>query len=168
MKPLLLVDGYNVIGAWGRVQREGLTFEEAREALIHLLSDYAGYSGQEVVVVFDGYKSGRKQRSEDRVSGVRVVFTMQGETADNYIEAVCDKTPRYREVRVATSDGVEQTVTMGRGAVRISSRELLIELTHVRRTGHAAHAQNGPRRNTVDGQLPEHVREALEKMRRQK
>lgn len=167
MKPLLLVDGYNVTGAWERVRREHLTHEEAREALLHLLADYAGYSGQEIIVVFDGYKSGRRVRSEDMVSGVRVVFTMQGETADNYIESVCDRTPRYREVRVATSDGVEQTVTMGRGAVRISSRELLIELSHVRRTGHVSHAQNGPRRNTVDSQLPEDVRSALEKMRRQ-
>lgn len=167
MKPLLLVDGYNVIGAWERVRREHLMHEEAREALLHLLADYAGYSGQEIIVVFDGYKSGRRVRSEDMVSGVRVVFTMQGETADNYIESVCDRTPRYREVRVATSDGVEQTVTMGRGAVRISSRELLIELSHVRRTGHVSHAQNGPRRNTVDSQLPEDVRSALEKMRRQ-
>ena len=167
MKPLLLVVGYNVIGAWERVRREHLTHEEAREALLHLLADYAGYSGQEIIVVFDGYKSGRRVRSEDMVSGVRVVFTMQGETADNYIESVCDRTPRYREVRVATSDGVEQTVTMGRGAVRISSRELLIELSHVRRTGHVSHAQNGPRRNTVDSQLPEDVRSALEKMRRQ-
>ena len=167
MKPLLLVDGYNVIGAWERVRREHLTHEEAREALLHLLADYAGYSGQEIIVVFDGYKSGRRVRSEDMVSGVRVVFTMQGETADNYIESVCDRTPRYREVRVATSDGVEQTVTMGRGAVRISSRELLIELSHVRRTGHVSHEQNGPRRNTVDSQLPEDVRSALEKMRRQ-
>ena len=167
MKPLLLVDGYNVIGAWERVRREHLTHEEAREALLHLLADYAGYSGQEIIVVFDGYKSGRRVRSEDMISGVRVVFTMQGETADNYIESVCDRTPRYREVRVATSDGVEQTVTMGRGAVRISSRELLIELSHVRRTGHVSHAQNGPRRNTVDSQLPEDVRSALEKMRRQ-
>ena len=166
MKPLLLVDGYNVIGAWDRVRRENLTHEEAREALIHLLADYAGYSGQEIVVVFDGYKSGRRVRSEDWVSGVQVVFTMQGETADNYIEAVCDKTPRYREVRVATSDSVEQTVTMGRGAMRISSRELLIELTHVRATGRASHAQSGPQRNTVDGHLPEDVRQALEKMRR--
>ena len=167
MKPLLLVDGYNVIGAWERVKRENLTHEEAREALLHLLADYAGYSGQEIIAVFDGYKSGRRVRSEDMVSGVRVVFTMQGETADNYIEAVCDKTPRYREVRVATSDGVEQTVAMGRGAVRISSRELLIELSHVRRTGHVSHAQNGPRRNTVDSHLPENVRAVLEKMRRQ-
>jgi predicted RNA-binding protein with PIN domain len=167
MKPLLLVDGYNVIGAWERVRREGMTHEEAREALLHLLADYAGYSGQEIVAVFDGYKSGRRTRSQDQISGVSVVFTMQGETADNYIEAVCDKTPPYREVRVATSDSVEQTVTMGRGAVRISSRELLIELSHVRKQGHASHAQNGPRRNTVDTQLPEDVRNALEKMRRQ-
>ena len=167
MKPLLLVDGYNVIGAWDVPRREHLSIDQARERLLHLVADYAGYSGEEVIVVFDGHYTDRTTRSRMNAHGVEVVFTRHGESADNYIEAACAAAPRWRSVRVATSDGVEQTVTMGRGAVRISSRELLIELSHVRRTGHVSHAQNGPRRNTVDSQLPEYVRSALEKMRRQ-
>ena len=55
MKPLLLVDGYNVIGAWNVPREEHLTIQEARERLIHLIADYAGYSGEEVIVVFDGH-----------------------------------------------------------------------------------------------------------------
>ena len=51
MKPLLLVDGYNVIGAWNVPKQEGLSIDEARERLVHLIADYAGYSGEEVIVV---------------------------------------------------------------------------------------------------------------------
>ena len=48
MKPLLLVDGYNVIGAWSVPREEHLSIEQARERLVHLIADYAGYSGEEV------------------------------------------------------------------------------------------------------------------------
>ena len=59
MKPLLVVDGYNIIGAWPQAQREGWPLDECRDRLIHLLQDYAGYTGQEVWLVFDGYKAAR-------------------------------------------------------------------------------------------------------------
>ena len=45
MKPLLIVDGYNVIGAWSTAQKKGWTMDESRDQLAHLLQDYAGYSG---------------------------------------------------------------------------------------------------------------------------
>ena len=116
MKPLLLVDGYNVIGAWNVPREEHLTIEQARERLVHLIADYAGYSGEEVVVVFDGHYTDRPTRSHMMMHGVEVVFTRHAESADNYIEAACDAAPKWRRVRVATSDAVEQTVTLGRGS----------------------------------------------------
>ena len=64
MKPLLLVDGYNVIGAWNVPREEHLTIQEARERLIHLIADYAGYSGEEVIVVFDGHYTDRPMHSD--------------------------------------------------------------------------------------------------------
>ena len=63
MKPLLLVDGYNVIGAWSVPREEHLSIEQARERLVHLIADYAGYSGEEVIVVFDGHYTDRPTRS---------------------------------------------------------------------------------------------------------
>lgn len=92
MKPLLLVDGYNVIGAWNVPREEHLTIEQARERLVHLIADYAGYSGEEVVVVFDGHYTDRPTRSRMMMHGVEVVFTRHAESADNYIEAAA--TPR--------------------------------------------------------------------------
>ena len=63
MKPLLIVDGYNVIGAWKDAEKHGWSLDECRDRLIHLLQDYAGYTGQEVLLVFDGYKAGTFHRN---------------------------------------------------------------------------------------------------------
>ena len=131
MKPLLLVDGYNVLGAWDVPRKENLSIEEARERLVHLAADYAGYSGQEVVVVFDGHYTDRPVRSLSTVHGVEVVFTKHGESADNYIEAVCDAAPKWRQIRVATSDALEQMIIWGEGARRMSARELKEEVEAV-------------------------------------
>lgn len=166
MKPLLLVDGYNVIGAWDVPRAERLSIEEARERLVHLIADYAGYSGEEVVVVFDGHYTDRSTRSRMTMHGVEVVFTKHAESADNYIEAMCAAAPKWRQVRVATSDAVEQTVTLGRGAVRISSREFLLELTQVRLSGRGHMRQEKVSRGDILSRLPPHQREIFDRMRR--
>ena len=125
MKPLLVVDGYNVIGAWELAAKKGWSFEECREQLTVRLEEYAAFHGCEVILVFDGTRSERLLRSHDTRGAVEVVFTRHGEIADQYIERLCGQQPRWREVRVATSDNVEQTVILGRGATRLPSRELL-------------------------------------------
>ena len=144
MKPLLLVDGYNVIGAWNVPREEHLTIEQARERLVHLIADYAGYSGEEVVVVFDGHYTDRPTRSHMMMHGVEVVFTRHAESADNYIEAACDAAPKWRRVRVATSDAVEQT----------------------RQTGRVRMREEKVSRGDIFSRLPPHQREIFERMRR--
>ena len=166
MKPLLLVDGYNVIGAWDVPRKERLPIEEARERLVHLIADYAGFSGEEVIVVFDGHYTDRPVRSHQTVHGVQVVFTKHAESADNYIEAQCEAAPKWRHVRVASSDSVEQTIALGRGAVRVSSREFLMELTQVRSVGRVRMQEEKVSRGDIFSRLPPHQREIFERMRR--
>ncbi|MBQ8094529.1 MAG: NYN domain-containing protein [Clostridia bacterium] len=166
MKPLLLVDGYNVIGAWTLPQREHLTIEESRDRLIHMVADYAGYSGEEVIVVFDGHYTDRPMSTRMEQYGIQVVFTKHGESADNFIEAACEAAPKWRKVRVATSDSVEQTVTMGRGAVRVSSREFLIELSQVRTNGKRNMAEMPVSRGDLLTRLKPEQREIFDRMRK--
>ncbi len=166
MKPLLLVDGYNVIGAWNVPRAEHLSMEEARERLLHLVADYAGYSGEEVIVVFDGHYTDRTTRSRNVRHGVEVVFTKHAESADNYIESVCAAAPRWRPVRVATSDSTEQTVTLGRGAVRISSREFLMELEQVRSAGRGRMKEEKVSRGDIFSRLPPHQQAIFDRMRK--
>lgn len=164
MKPLLLVDGYNVIGAWNVPREEHLTIEQARERLVHLIADYAGYSGEEVVVVFDGHYTDRPTRSHMMMHGVEVVFTRHAESADNYIEAACDAAPKWRRVRVATSDAVEQTVTLGPRRGTLSQESFCRNYATPATGGGAAGGESFPRRHLFPSAA--HQREIFERMRR--
>lgn len=169
MKPLLYVDGYNVIGAWPQANRENWPLDECRDRLIHLLEDYAGYTGQEIWLIFDGYKADRPVRSVEERSAITIVYTRHGETADHYIERMCQQLPRYREARVATSDGIEQTLILGRGATRLSARELWRELTRERTSGRGRHqAPSAQQRTSLSAALSAEQYAALDKLRRQK
>lgn len=166
---ILIVDGYNVINAQQGAVSESLA--DARDRLLSELMDYAGYSGQQVILVFDAWLSDRRQRTEEQHGQVSVVYTQKGETADHYIERLCDAYAadiefRRAEVRVATSDGIEQTVVLGRGAIRLSARELIYEMNQMRAQGKAGAAAATGHRNPIVDRLPEDVRRRLEEMRR--
>lgn len=163
---MLIVDGYNVINARRTV--EGASqLADARDRLIDELQNYAGFTAQQVVVVFDAWLSDRTERSEEKRGPVTVVFTKKGETADHYIEHLCENLAQlveYRqlELRVATSDALEQTIVLGRGASRISSRELLREMREA--SGQADRGLSGDRRRLrIEDRIS---RETLEKLRR--
>lgn len=166
---ILIVDGYNVLNA--RKQAENAqALADAREKLLSELQDYAGFSGQRVVLVFDAWQADRRTRSVEEHGPVKVVFTQKGETADHYIERLCDEyaeaiSYRQAEVRVATSDALEQTIVLGRGAIRISSRELLLEMRQVRTSGTDS-VVRPVKRSTVADRLPAEVIEKLRQIGR--
>lgn len=167
---ILIVDGYNVINVRKPV-RESIVLEEARHKLTDRLHDYAGWSGQQIILVYDAWLSDRGQRSIENRGALQVVFTMKGETADCYIERLCDELEedirmRRAEVRVATSDLLEQTIAFGRGAGRISSRELLMEMDMAAQARGPQVGSTGQRKSTVADRLPEDIRMKLEKLRR--
>ncbi|NLI20745.1 MAG: NYN domain-containing protein [Clostridiales bacterium] len=168
MKPILFVDGYNIIGAWAEAEREGWPLDESRDRLTHLLQDYAGYSGQEVVLVFDGHHSERPIATVETGASLTVVYTRHGQTADQYIERACGALPVYREARVATSDHLEQTMILGRGATRLSARELWRELSQTRSHGRARHAAAPDGRTSLSSALSDEQRRQLEEIRRRK
>ena len=169
MRPLLIVDGYNVIGAWREAEKERWSIDECRDRLLRLLEDYSGYSGEDVVLVFDGYQSDRKTRTEEQFGNLTLVYTRHGETADSYIERLVAQTPKYRAVRVATSDGLEQSQVLSTGAIRLTSRELLRELRHLRQRGMKQHRTvSAAPKASLASRLPQDTLNALEAMRRGK
>lgn len=98
----MIVDGYNVICAWGL---DTSNLEDARALLIDVLDDYAGFSGESILIVFDGYRR-RGAASETRHGLIDVVFTAHGVTADTHIQRVA-KTSK-EPVTVVTGDYLEQ------------------------------------------------------------
>ena len=159
-----------MLNAW-RSGMDARSLSDARDELAHRLANYAGYTGQKVVLVFDAWMSDRMQRTCEEQGPLTVVFTQKNETADHYIERLCDSYAREveygrLEIEVATSDNVEQTVVLGRGARRVSSRELLREMDSVRREGAATATAQRRSRSTLMDRLPEDIRRRLDDMRR--
>ena len=131
----LLVDGYNIIHAWDglrAIAREDL--DGARARLIDRLRNYQGWKKCKVIVVFDAYKVKGNPGSVEKAGEVYVVYTKEAETADMYIEKTTyalAKERREHRVRVATSDGLEQMIILGHGAVRMPAAELEFEVEQV-------------------------------------
>ncbi len=118
----LLVDGYNIIFAWDELKamaRESL--DAARKALCDLLCNYQGCRMCRVIAVFDAYKVRGGQGSVEKYHNIRVVYTKEAETADAYIERATYELGKRCRVRVATSDGPEQLIILGHGALRLSA-----------------------------------------------
>ena len=120
----LLVDGYNIIFSWDdlkKIAEENL--DAARGELINRMCNYQGYAGCELILVFDAYKVKGKHREVEKYCNINLVYTKESETADTYIERVTHTLSKNHRVRVATSDGVEQIIILGNGAMRISASE---------------------------------------------
>lgn len=120
----LLIDGYNIIFAWDdlkKIAEENL--DAARAELVKRMCNYQGCTGYEVILVFDAYKVKGKHRDVERYYNINIVYTKESETADSYIERVTHELSKKHRVRVATSDGPEQLIIFGSGAMRISAAE---------------------------------------------
>ncbi len=116
-KQLLIVDGYNMIGSWPELVqlKKQDKMADAREALLHRLSNYAKYEGLEVIVVFDAQLVPGIQQNYRKYQ-LDVVFTKEDETADSYIERIAGQlNDRLTQVTVATSDLAEQWMIFLRG-----------------------------------------------------
>ena len=125
----LLVDGYNLIFAWPELKKlAAQNLDAARQALTDLLCNYRGFHPCEVILVFDAYKVPGGRGEVSRYHNITVVYTKEAETADMYIEKATYKLEKARKVRVATSDGAEQLIILGHGALRVSARAFREEI----------------------------------------
>ena len=129
----LLVDGYNIIFAWDELKAvAGESLDAARKALCDLLCNYQGCRRCEVIAVFDAYKVRGGQGSVEKYHNIHVVYTKEAETADAYIERATYELGKRHRVRVATSDGPEQLIILGHGALRVSASAFREEVEAVR------------------------------------
>ena len=129
----LIVDGYNVIFALedlAALAREDL--DAARRSLCDRLSSYAGFTKVRLILVFDGYKRKGNPGQKETCRGIQVVYTREGQTADAYIEALADQIGQNYAVRVVTNDALVQLSSFRSGVLRMSVRELELELDQAR------------------------------------
>ena len=107
------------------------SLDTARNTLINVLCNYQGYKKCEVILVFDAYRVKGQHREIEKANNISVVYTKEAETADMYIEKVTHNIARDNKVRVVTSDGMEQIIIMGNGALRVSSNSFRDEVKQV-------------------------------------
>ncbi len=121
----LLVDGYNIIFAWEELRElAARNIDSARDKLMDILSNYQGYLGSTLILVFDAYKVKGNPGSVQRYHNIYVVYTKEAETADQYIEKTVHEIAQKYQVTVATSDALEQMIVWGSGAIRMSAAGL--------------------------------------------
>lgn len=130
----LLVDGYNIIFSWddlNEIAKDNM--DAARQVLMDMLCNYQAYRRCEVILVFDAYRVPGRAGMIDSYHNIHVVYTKEAETADMFIEKVSYEISGRRNVRVATSDGVEQIIIFSHGAQRVSARAFREEMDQVNR-----------------------------------
>ena len=128
----LLVDGYNVIFAWDDLHRIAESnLDAARRKLMDILCNYAGYKRCVPILVFDAYKVRGGTREVEKFHNLYVVYTKEAETADMYIERATHELAKERRTRVVSSDGAEQVIVLGNGALRVSARAFAEEVAAV-------------------------------------
>ena len=125
----IIVDGYNIIFAWDELAEQARhDLDAARRRLCDILSSFAGFKKCYLVLVFDGWKVKGNPGEKEQFHNIQVVYTKENQTADAYIESLADQIGRNYAVRVATSDALVQISSLRSGVLRMSARELKLEV----------------------------------------
>jgi uncharacterized protein len=99
----LVIDGYNLIRQsefLRQAERQGL--EAGRKRLIEALSAFKKARGHAITVVFDGWDAGSPIEERTREGAITIVYSRQGEKADDVIRRIASK--GGRDMMVVTSD----------------------------------------------------------------
>ena len=166
-KEYLLVDGYNVIFAWEELNElVKASIDAARNKLMDILSNYQGFTGCTLILVFDAYKVKGSQGEVQKYHNIYVVYTKEAETADQYIEKTTHEIGRKYKVTVATSDALEQVIVMGQGAYRISARDFYEEVERTeKQIREINRQQHGEKRNYLLDYAKEEDAKHMEEVR---
>ena len=128
----LLIDGYNIIFAWDELKGLAeVNMDSARGRLQDIMSNYQGFTGETVIIVYDAYRVPDHGTSVQKYGNLHIVFTKTAETADQFIEKLAiDLRPKH-SVTVATSDGIEQIIVISQGCDLITAPRLFDEVQRI-------------------------------------
>ena len=129
VKKWYVIDGYNVIFAWDELRDLAKRdIAAAREKLIHIVSNFSAFSSVETVLVFDGYRVKGSSGEKSDYQGIHLVYTMENETADAYMQRLLSEMGKNDRVYVVTSDSLIQLSALHSGALRRSAADFREEV----------------------------------------
>ena len=114
----IVVDGYNLIGSERGLRGD---LEGKRNRLIQRLQKYRGKKGFGVIVVFDGWRSGWPTEVQQQSGGITVIFSQQGQKADEVIIKLAKE--MGSGCVVVTSDREVRRAVEGSSAVAVYAGE---------------------------------------------
>lgn len=169
LKEYLILDGYNVINGWPKVQKIAeINLDEARRALVDLMAEYKSFKGIEIIIVFDAYLVKGTKKLKEQIKGVEVVYTKERETADSYIERLTTELSERNHVSVVTNDWAEQQMILGSGATRITVRELVLDFNAAKGKIHRRSEKLGKIiSNSISNNIDSEILRKLEKFRKE-
>jgi uncharacterized protein len=158
-RPLVIVDGYNIIHQWPRLKKHMTKGDtaRARQLLVDDLESLRSLKRWRIECVFDGAgksnvgplghgpgglqgtKADRSLSKDVSKHGVRVVFTGQGVEADSYIEKRCYEAKNVtngeltRSFIIATDDAMIRFAGQNAGAMCMSATRFVDELKAVKK-----------------------------------
>ena len=112
----ILVDGYSLLHGWpelapGKPRHSAA----AREELVYILTRYQDAIGTPITIFFDGGGAPPGTPKPDTAGRVEVLFSREGQTADEMIERAAHRFQPYGEVLAVTDDNTERDVVIGLG-----------------------------------------------------
>jgi predicted RNA-binding protein with PIN domain len=145
---ILILDGYNLIGARGRMRKDSEVLARERQGLLREISSLAAsQSFAEIHLVFDGYPTDRDLLLTPP-SGIRLVFSEGEGSADAVIVKLAG---RFRE-RAAVVSSDREVVSRARsfGAQTLTSQEFLGRLSARSAPGGSARQEGGDKDEEED------------------
>jgi predicted RNA-binding protein with PIN domain len=110
----ILVDGYSLLHNWPELAPGAPRHSErARDALVEMLQQYQDAKGTPVSIFFDGRGGRGKRAGKTPAHAVEVLFSADGQTADDLIERAAHRFQDYGEVLVVTDDFAERDTVSG-------------------------------------------------------
>lgn len=97
----IIIDGYNLMGIFHK------DLEKERSLLIEKLIKYHEVKKHQIIVVFDGHKSGEPDRKIIDRGGIKIIYTRLAETADDFISSFI-KDSRFQWVVISSDRSVQR------------------------------------------------------------
>jgi predicted RNA-binding protein with PIN domain len=122
----ILVDGYSLLHRWTTLAPDKPRHSAAaREELAHVLTRYHDYCGTPITIVFDGTGSAQRPGEIESTAAVEILFSRDGQTADQVIERAAFRFREYGEVLAVTDDYAERDTVMNMGGLASSCEEFV-------------------------------------------
>jgi hypothetical protein len=118
----IIIDGYNLIRQSRQLSPlDRRALQMGREALLDILAAYKRKASHTITVVFDGVGAPDFSRHRDRIQGINVTYSHQGESADAVIRKMVLQ--KREKALVVSSDREVVQFASANGAATISSPE---------------------------------------------